>query len=278
MLPDAASADVIGTLAILFGAIIESFASGLRVDSNYGMADCTPPSLQLEFHPAISHTEYPNHPITGEPCNMSINPQSVNDSQRISLHHIPWEIYVSLTEVLSDISAPRMAYYAGTLEFMAPTSLHEQIHRLFADIVDAIAESRDIDVVHTVSTTFQHADVEAGIEADESFYIEHAAAISPSQGIDLDRDPPPDLVVEVDITNSSMRKLPLVAALRIPEVWRYTASQVEIHVLADGVYQAAAERRSFPDISHDFLKQLISQGQVQTRRQWLRYLRGIRWE
>lgn len=206
---------------------------------------------------------------------MSIHTQSVNDSQRIFLPDIPWELYLSLTEVLSDVAAPRMAYYEGMLEFMAPTFPHEQIHRLFADIVDAIAEARDIDVVHTVSTTFQRADVEAGIEADESFYIEHAAAISPSQGIDLDRDPPPDLVVEVDITNSSMRKLHLMAALKIPEVWRYTTSQVELHVLVDGIYQAAAESQSFPGISGDFLQDLIHQGQAQPRRQWLRYLRDI---
>ena len=41
-------------------------------------------------------------------------------------------------------------------------------------------------------------------------------------------DPPPDLVIEVDITRSSLDKLSIYAALRVPEVWRYTDGEVEI--------------------------------------------------
>jgi len=39
--------------------------------------------------------------------------------------------------------------------------------------------------------------------------------------IDLATDPPPDLVVEVDITHPSLDKFPIYASLRVPEVWRH---------------------------------------------------------
>ena len=110
---------------------------------------------------------------------MSANPQTGVESQRLSLHPIPRVFYQSLLGVLSDAPSPRLASYEGTLELMAPTSLHEHLHRLFADGVDALAEAREIEGVHTVVTTLQRADVEAGLEADESFYIAHAYLVPP---------------------------------------------------------------------------------------------------
>ena len=44
--------------------------------------------------------------------------------------------------------------------------------------------------------------------------------------IDLRRDPPPDLVIEVDVTHSSVPRMPIYAALGVPEVWRLAEGAV----------------------------------------------------
>ena len=36
----------------------------------------------------------------------------------------------------------------------------------------------------------------------------------------LDRDPPPDLVLEVDFSGSSLNKEPIYVALSVLEIWR----------------------------------------------------------
>ena len=41
-------------------------------------------------------------------------------------------------------------------------------------------------------------------------------------------DPPPDLVVEVDVSSSSLNRLPVYAAIGVPEVWRWQREQIQV--------------------------------------------------
>lgn len=41
----------------------------------------------------------------------------------------------------------------------------------------------------------------------------------------LESDPPPDLVLEIDITSSSLDKRPIYAAFGVSELWRYDGRQ-----------------------------------------------------
>ena len=57
--------------------------------------------------------------------------------------------------------------------------------------------------------------------------------------MDLRVDPPPDLVLEVDITRSSIPKLPIYAALGVPEAWLCKLESLEVLRLdAQGEYEA----------------------------------------
>jgi Uma2 family endonuclease len=51
----------------------------------------------------------------------------------------------------------------------------------------------------------------------------------------MEIDPPPDLLIEIDVTNDSLDKFPLYAALGVPEVWRYE-DNLEIWILDHGRY------------------------------------------
>ncbi|MBO0719619.1 MAG: Uma2 family endonuclease, partial [Blastocatellia bacterium] len=46
--------------------------------------------------------------------------------------------------------------------------------------------------------------------------------------LDFRVDPPPDIVVEIDIHHSSVAKLPIYAALGVPEIWRYDGYTLKI--------------------------------------------------
>jgi Uma2 family endonuclease len=54
--------------------------------------------------------------------------------------------------------------------------------------------------------------------------------------IDLNSDPPPDLVLEIDITSKSLDRLPIYARLGVPEVWRYDQKQLRLYQLVSGMY------------------------------------------
>ena len=70
-----------------------------------------------------------------------------------------------------------------------------------------------------------------GFEPDSCFYFRNAAHVRGKDRLDLAVDPPPELVVEIEITNSAIKKFPLFAKLGAPEVWRYDGEQVAIHSL-----------------------------------------------
>jgi hypothetical protein len=56
-----------------------------------------------------------------------------------------------------------------------------------------------VDVESVGSTTFKRQDLERGFEADKCFYFQHAEQVRVRDEIDLAVDPPPDLIVDVDI-------------------------------------------------------------------------------
>ena len=58
--------------------------------------------------------------------------------------------------------------------------------------------------------------------------------------------PPPDLAIEVDVSRSSLNRLAIYAALRVPEVWRLDGDVLTFHVLdANGRYGDAAASLAF---------------------------------
>lgn len=73
----------------------------------------------------------------------------------------------------------------------------------------------------------------------------------------MSSDPPPDLVIEIDITNPSIPKLPIYAEFDVPEVWRYDGRRLEVMLLQDPRYTRANENRSLPGVTADALSELI---------------------
>jgi len=152
---------------------------------------------------------------------------------RVTLRNVSWETYKMLVEEDPGRSAPRFFYDRGVLEIVSPSFEHEQIADIIALLVDRLAMELEIDVTGARSTTFDREDLARGFEPDASFYFsENAAKVRGKRRLSLDAgDPPPDLVVEVDITSPSASKLPIYARLGVPEVWRHDGEAATILVL-----------------------------------------------
>ena len=72
------------------------------------------------------------------------------------------------------------------------------------------------------------------------------------------------LVIEVDITGSSLDKLPIYAALDVPEIWRYTDGEVEIRCLSAGAYTVADTRQVLPEINAGMVTRFIDEARTAT--------------
>jgi Uma2 family endonuclease len=89
----------------------------------------------------------------------------------------------------------------------------------------------------------------------------------------LHEDPPPDLVIEVDITSPSLNKLPLYAAIGVQEVWRYDGRQLTIFVLDDGEYNERTESSALPQIPGAQIFRFIKERQEVKQSAWFRRVR-----
>src|SRR5439155_9527394 len=88
--------------------------------------------------------------------------------------------------------------------------------------------------------TCDREDLDRAFEADESSYIQNAHRVRPLGEIDLTVEPPPDLIVEIEISRTARNRMDIYAALRVPEVWRFDGTDLTVYLLqSNGTYAVA---------------------------------------
>lgn len=141
---------------------------------------------------------------------------------------------------------------------MSPLRQHENIGRLIGRLVETYTEVLGIEIQSVASTTFKRKDLQKAFEADESYYIQHAEQIRPKEEIDLTIDPPPDLVIEIEITSSAIQKLKLFAAMGVPEVWRHDGERLQMYAFQENQYQSIDNSRSLPGLNPTIINAFLS--------------------
>ena len=137
---------------------------------------------------------------------------------KVLLQNISWSTYTRLRDDIGD-APTRLTYDRGLLEIEVPSQLHEELKRFVGQLIETAVTEAGADFKPVSSTTWWNEELDRGAEADESYYIQNYAAVRDKQRIDLSSDPPPDLVVEIDLTGSVIDKLDIYASLKVPEVW-----------------------------------------------------------
>jgi Uma2 family endonuclease len=170
------------------------------------------------------------------------------DCDRVVLRNVPWKAYTTFRDDDANQHV-RMSYCKGTLELMSPRYRHEKHNRRLGHLVWELVVALDLPCACAGSTTCRREDEGAGKEPDTCFYIANEPLIRDKDEIDLAVDPPPDLAIEVGDFNDSRGKLPIYAALRVPEVWRYDAKAGVVwfgRLSDDGSYSALERSQCLP--------------------------------
>jgi Uma2 family endonuclease len=155
------------------------------------------------------------------------------------------------------------------LEMMTPSTDHERVNRRLHSLVETILRAWKLKADNVGSNTFKRKDLEKGFEPDTCFYIQNVASVLGKERIDLRSDPPPDLVIEVEVTNAVINKLALYAAVGVPEVWRWDGSSVHFLVLQKGEYAVSTESRVIQGLRSDIVSQFIRDSRTQELTEWL---------
>ncbi|MCL1493627.1 MAG: Uma2 family endonuclease [Pseudanabaena sp. Salubria-1] len=196
---------------------------------------------------------------------------------RVILDNISWDTFERLLTDIGDRRKTLFHYINSTLEIMSPLSLHEGSNRFIDDLIRAFSDELAIDLRKLGSLLMKIPDLKLGAEPDSCYYIQNEPIIRGKEVIIVGQDPAPDLVLEVDITNPSDRRLPIYALLAVPEVWRYDGYSLEFLALENGAYQPIEKSLSFPDLPAaivvEYVQKRLTLGESGTLREFRKWVR-----
>lgn len=153
-----------------------------------------------------------------------------------------------------------MTYDEGDLEILTLAHGHEHRKSVLGNLIVFLAFELGIPLRSGGSNTLRKKLRRKGLEPDTCFWIAHEQAMRGKEEFDPDADPPPDLVVEIDVTSSSLDRMGIYAALDVPEIWRWHRGALKAYLLneAGDAYEAAEASRSFPQVPVEELNRFVS--------------------
>jgi len=168
-------------------------------------------------------------------------------NRRLVLHCVTWREYTRMLREFEHRRNVRLTYDRGRLEIMTLSHLHEGMGWFIGRLIDVMTEELNLPVKGGGSTTFRKKKKQKGLEPDNCYWIANEALVRGLNEIDLNIHPAPDLALEVDITRSSLNRMGIYSAIKVPEVWRYNRDGLAFMVLnAVGKYEPAATSPTFP--------------------------------
>jgi Uma2 family endonuclease len=174
---------------------------------------------------------------------------------------VKWEDYQHLIEELAESNHLRVAYSEGVLQIMSPSYQHEVVKNVIHDLLVVIFEETHTNYSPAGSTTLKHEDLKGAAEPDNCYYLrENVKKIQKRKSIDMHLDPPPDLIVEVDLSSSSTKKIDFYAMLGVIEFWKYAKSSIKFFRLDNGSYIETEHSLNFPFLTADIMAECINKG------------------
>lgn len=168
---------------------------------------------------------------------------------RLSLAGVRYADYVDLLHARTDAgrAGVRITFDRGEMEIMVVGGTHERLKKIVALLIETWITDTGGAYLPCGGMTHLRADVEKGLEPDECYYVQNWAKVVGARDIDFTTDPPPDLAVEIEVSRTVLNRLPIYAAFKIPEVWRYNGSRLAVLVLQpDGSYHESPVSRALP--------------------------------
>ncbi|HZW31179.1 MAG TPA: Uma2 family endonuclease [Isosphaeraceae bacterium] len=197
-------------------------------------------------------------------------------SSGVVFHDVTWDDYEAQLRIVGERPI-RVTYDQGTMEVFRPSFGHECDADLLNCMVTVLTEELAISRVGGGTTTHKRQDLGKGAEPDKCYWFgENARRLRGKRQLDLNVDPAPNLVIEVEVTRTSLDRLKIFAALRVPEVWRSDGRSLQfLHLQANGAYRRRTTSRNFPTLRVASVFQFLKQGRTADSTEWIRSFRAF---
>ncbi len=180
----------------------------------------------------------------------------------------------------------RLAYDQGRLEIMATGLFHGWLSRLLCYVILVLTEELNLPRRSCGDMTCDREDLDRALQPDECFYLTNSHRVLGKRTLSFDIDPPPDLAVEIEMTQTILDRLAILAALGVPEVWRFNGERLRILRLQAGSYVEVERSRFFPQVPLqelvDYLRQRLDTTEetklIMEFRSWVRQRIAANWQ
>jgi Uma2 family endonuclease len=180
----------------------------------------------------------------------------------LTLPQMTWADYEELLKEVGEASGLRISYIEGVIHIMTLSVEHEGYSRFIERLVDRISFILHIKILFFGSATMKKLREEKGIKPDACFYIQSIPLLHNPALPDYSVDPPPDVVVEIDIHHKSDEdKFAIYAALGVPEMWIYEKKKVSFYLLRKGKYVLVRKSKALPILTSKVLTEFINRTQ-----------------
>jgi len=187
--------------------------------------------------------------------------ESKIEEKRVILNNLTWESYQQILHALPQNRTSHLTYDRRILEITMPLETHEWASELIGLFIRILAVEMGLKLKSMRSTTINRQDLDLGAELDCAYYIQNRSKVA-GKTIDFAQDPPPDLVVEVDITHTDIDKNRIYASMGVPEFWRYNGQELKIYKLKQNTYLECDRSPTFDWIDKEYLYRFLEDAQA----------------
>jgi Uma2 family endonuclease len=205
-------------------------------------------------------------------------PRFIEAEQYLLLSRLTWQQYLAISNALPDGCGLRTAFDGENFELMVTTFGHEWFKKLIGRLIEMLSLELGIDIRSGGQTTFRSEHIQRGLEADQCYWVAHAAAMANKLAWHADIDPPPDLAIEIDVTSSSIDREAIYALLKVPELWRFDGDVLQAYRLTrNGRYRPIEYSLAFPFLRVAELLPFLLSGEesettlIRTFVEWVRH-------
>ncbi len=182
------------------------------------------------------------------------------------LYGVTPEDYLKLLDATPELYL-RHTYDGWTLEMMSPRKEHDWLASLIARMIETFAFAIDMPIQSVGSMTIRASKGSRGLQPDKAYYLASEPLVCCKDTYDPEVDPPPDLILEVDATHTSVPRMPVCAKVGVPEVWRLDRRrQLHFFRLMKNKYQEVEHSVAFPFATPaDFMRFVEQRGEIGER-------------
>ena len=195
-------------------------------------------------------------------------PTTTPDNTSVVLRHVSWETYERLLADDEGRRVPRITYDRGMVELVSPSLPHDEDAETITSLVVIVAGTLDIPIRNIGSTTYRRQALQRGFEPDASFYVQSVERMRGRRRLDPNINPPPDVVLEMEVSRSALNKLALFAAMEVPEVWCGENGRVAILILGGDGYRESPVSLAFPVLTGEVINRFLAESRILDSPDW----------